>query len=86
MASNNVSQPIIGLGIFSTVWLTPLLLGRIRGFDAWQIATALVTELLNSTVDRYTQAWGDPLHAQAAALKNLWLLVAPPPAPSADAH
>ncbi|MCK1537516.1 MULTISPECIES: DHA2 family efflux MFS transporter permease subunit [unclassified Bradyrhizobium] len=34
---------ITGLGIFSTVYLTPLFLGRIRGFDAWQIGTALLS-------------------------------------------
>jgi DHA2 family multidrug resistance protein len=34
---------VTGLGIFSTVYLTPLFLGRIRGFDAWQIGTALLS-------------------------------------------
>jgi DHA2 family multidrug resistance protein len=34
---------ITGVGIFGTVYLTPLFLGRVRGFDAWQIGTALLS-------------------------------------------
>ncbi|WP_247300657.1 DHA2 family efflux MFS transporter permease subunit [Bradyrhizobium sp. 179] len=34
---------VTGLGLFSTAYLTPLFLGRIRGFDAWQIGTALLS-------------------------------------------
>ncbi|WP_247300654.1 hypothetical protein [Bradyrhizobium sp. 179] len=30
--------------------------------------------MLNSAIAAYNQAWGDPVQAQAAALKNLWLL------------
>jgi DHA2 family multidrug resistance protein len=34
---------VTGIGIFGTVYLTPLFLGRVRGFDAWQIGTALLS-------------------------------------------
>jgi MFS transporter, DHA2 family, multidrug resistance protein len=33
---------VTGVGIFGTVYLTPLFLGRVRGLDAWQIGTALL--------------------------------------------
>jgi DHA2 family multidrug resistance protein len=32
---------IIGLGIFSTIYLTPVFLGRVRGFSAWEIGVAV---------------------------------------------
>jgi len=31
---------VTGVGIFGTVYLMPLFLGRVRGLDAWQIGTA----------------------------------------------
>jgi MFS transporter, DHA2 family, multidrug resistance protein len=34
---------VTGVGIFGTVYLTPLFLGRVRGFEAWQIGTALLS-------------------------------------------
>ena len=34
---------VTGVGIFGTVYLTPLFLGRVRGFDAWQIGAALLS-------------------------------------------
>jgi DHA2 family multidrug resistance protein len=34
---------VTGIGIFATVYLTPLFLGRVRGFDPWQIGTALLS-------------------------------------------
>jgi MFS transporter, DHA2 family, multidrug resistance protein len=34
---------VTGVGIFGTVYLTPLFLGRVRGFDAWQIGMALLS-------------------------------------------
>jgi DHA2 family multidrug resistance protein len=34
---------VTGVGIFATVYLTPLFLARIRGFDAWQIGAALLS-------------------------------------------
>src|ERR1700760_635311 len=33
---------ITGVGIFATIYLTPLFLGYVRGFDAWQTGTAIV--------------------------------------------
>lgn len=32
---------VTGVGMFSTIYLTPLFLGYVRGFDAWQIGTAI---------------------------------------------
>ncbi len=32
---------VTGIGIFSTIYLTPLFLGRVRGFSAWQIGIAI---------------------------------------------
>ncbi len=32
---------VTGIGIFSTIYLTPLFLGYVRGFDAWQIGMAV---------------------------------------------
>jgi len=32
---------ITGIGIFSTIYLTPLFLGYVRGLDAWQTGTAI---------------------------------------------
>jgi DHA2 family multidrug resistance protein len=32
---------ITGIGIFSTIYLTPLFLGYVRGFSAWQTGTAI---------------------------------------------
>jgi DHA2 family multidrug resistance protein len=37
-------------------------------------ANAQVMNLLRGITARYTQAWGDPVSGQAAALKKLWLL------------
>ena len=34
---------VTGIGIFASVFLTPLFLGRVRGFDSWQIGTALLS-------------------------------------------
>jgi DHA2 family multidrug resistance protein len=32
---------ITGIGIFATIYLTPLFLGRVRGFSAWEIGLAI---------------------------------------------
>ena len=32
---------ITGVGIFSTIYLTPLFLGYVRGFSAWQTGLAI---------------------------------------------
>jgi len=34
---------VTGIGIFGVVYLTPLFLGHVRGLDAWQIGTALLS-------------------------------------------
>jgi DHA2 family multidrug resistance protein len=34
---------VTGIGIFGTIYLTPLFLGRARGLNAWQIGTALLS-------------------------------------------
>ncbi len=34
---------VTGIGIFGVTYLTPLFLGRVRGLDAWQIGTALLS-------------------------------------------
>ena len=34
---------VTGVGIFGVVYLTPVFLARIRGYDAWQIGTALLS-------------------------------------------
>jgi DHA2 family multidrug resistance protein len=34
---------VTGIGIFSTVYLTPLFLGYVRGYSAWQTGTALIS-------------------------------------------
>ena len=32
---------VTGIGIFSTIYLTPLFLGYVRGFSAWQTGIAI---------------------------------------------
>ena len=32
---------VTGIGIFSTIYLTPLFLGYVRGFSAWQTGVAI---------------------------------------------
>ena len=34
---------VTGIGIFSTIYLTPLFLGYVRGYSAWQIGLAIVS-------------------------------------------
>jgi DHA2 family multidrug resistance protein len=34
---------VTGIGIFGSVYLTPIFLGRVRGLDSWQIGTALLS-------------------------------------------
>ena len=41
---------ITGTGIFSTIYLTPLFLGYVRGFDAWQIGVAVFSTGAASTL------------------------------------
>jgi len=49
---------VTGVGIFGTVYLTPLFLGRVNGFNAWQIGTALCRPApSNSRRCRSTACW-----------------------------
>ena len=32
---------VTGIGIFTTIYLTPLFLGYVRGYSAWQIGAAV---------------------------------------------
>jgi MFS transporter, DHA2 family, multidrug resistance protein len=60
---------ITGVGIFGTVYLTPLFLGRVRGFDAWQIGTALLSAGL-------FQILAVPIYASVANRIDLrWLMM-----------
>jgi hypothetical protein len=54
---------VTGVGIFATIYLTLLFLGRVRGFSALQIGRV-----------QTAMAGGDALHGHAAALKMLWSL------------
>jgi MFS transporter, DHA2 family, multidrug resistance protein len=61
---------VTGVGIFGTVYLTPLFLGRVRGFDAWQIGTALLSAGL-------FQILAVPIYAMVANRVDLrWLMMA----------
>jgi MFS transporter, DHA2 family, multidrug resistance protein len=60
---------ITGVGIFGTVYLTPLFLGRVRGFDAWQIGSALLSAGL-------FQILAVPIYASVANRIDLrWLMM-----------
>jgi MFS transporter, DHA2 family, multidrug resistance protein len=60
---------VTGVGIFGTVYLTPLFLGRVRGFDAWQIGTALLSAGL-------FQILAVPIYATVANRVDLrWLMM-----------
>jgi len=109
----------IGIAACGTILNDRVNLHFLRIAEHLSAVNSNVTELLNSAVAGYAQAWGDPIHSQTAALKSLWLLgvreaqvqafadaylaiavcfalacfmvplmrkVAPPKAPSADAH
>ncbi len=41
---------ITGIGIFSTIYLTPLFLGYVRGFSAWQTGMAIFSTGVASLV------------------------------------
>ena len=60
---------VTGVGIFGTVYLTPLFLGRVRGFDAWQIGMALLSAGL-------FQLLAVPIYASVANRIDLrWLMM-----------
>jgi MFS transporter, DHA2 family, multidrug resistance protein len=60
---------ITGIGIFSTIYLTPLFLGYVRGFSAWQTGTAVFSTGMASLV-------GVPLYVMLAKkFDTRWLMM-----------
>jgi MFS transporter, DHA2 family, multidrug resistance protein len=60
---------ITGIGIFSTIYLTPLFLGYVRGFSAWQTGTAIFSTGAASLV-------GVPLYISLARrFDTRWLMM-----------
>jgi len=61
---------VTGIGIFSTIYLTPLFLGYVRGFSAWQTGMAIFSTGLASVI-------GVPFYILAARKIDLrWLMMA----------
>jgi DHA2 family multidrug resistance protein len=61
---------VAGIGIFTTIYLTPLFLGYVRGFSAWQTGTAIFSTGLASLI-------GTPIYILLARKIDLrWLLMA----------
>jgi DHA2 family multidrug resistance protein len=61
---------ITGIGIFSTIYLTPLFLGYVRGYDSWQTGLAIFSTGAASFV-------GVPLYiAMAKRFDTRWLMMA----------
>jgi MFS transporter, DHA2 family, multidrug resistance protein len=59
---------ITGIGIFSTIYLTPLFLGYVRGFSAWQIGLAIFSTGV-------AQIIGTPLYIiLARRIDTRWLM------------
>ena len=60
---------VTGIGIFATIYLTPLFLGRVRGFSAWQIGMAVFSTGI-------FQIMAIPIYAMLARRIDLrWLLM-----------
>src|SRR6266581_3661477 len=60
---------VTGIGIFSTIYLTPLFLGYVRGFSAWQTATAIFSTGAASLI-------GTPVYiALARRFDGRWLMM-----------
>jgi len=60
---------VTGIGMFSTIYLTPLFLGYVRGFDAWQTGTAIFSTGAASLV-------GVPIYIVLARRFDLrWLMM-----------
>jgi MFS transporter, DHA2 family, multidrug resistance protein len=60
---------VTGIGIFSTIYLTPLFLGYVRGFSAWQTGLAIFSTGLASLV-------GVPIYVTLAKRLDLrWLMM-----------
>jgi MFS transporter, DHA2 family, multidrug resistance protein len=61
---------VTGIGIFSTIYLTPLFLGYVRGFSAWQTGTAIFSTGVASLL-------GVPVYiALARRFDTRWLMMA----------
>jgi DHA2 family multidrug resistance protein len=59
---------VAGIGIFTTIYLTPLFLGYVRGFSAWQIGLAIFSTGIASLI-------GTPIYILLARKIDLrWLL------------
>jgi DHA2 family multidrug resistance protein len=60
---------ITGIGIFSTIYLTPLFLGYVRGFSAWQTGMAVFSTGMASLV-------GVPVYVMLAKrFDTRWLMM-----------
>ena len=60
---------VTGVGIFSTIYLTPLFLGYVRGFSAWQIGLAIFSTGAASLI-------GVPIYILLAKKVDLrWLMM-----------
>ncbi len=60
---------VTGIGIFSTIYLTPLFLGYVRGFSAWQTGTAIFSTGVASLV-------GVPVYVTLARKIDMrWLMM-----------
>jgi hypothetical protein len=60
---------VAGIGIFTTIYLTPLFLGYVRGFSAWQTGTAIFSTGAASLI-------GTPIYILLARKIDLrWLLM-----------
>src|SRR6202007_925331 len=58
-----------GIGIFSTIYLTPLFLGYVRGFSAWQTGLAIFSTGAASLV-------GTPVYVRLARrIDTRWLMM-----------
>ena len=61
---------ITGIGIFATIYLTPLFLGYVRGYSAWQTGTAIVSTGVATLI-------GTPLYiVLARKVDTRWLMMA----------
>ncbi len=61
---------VTGVGIFTTIYLTPLFLGYVRGFSAWQTGTAVFSTGVASLI-------GTPVYIMLARRFDLrWLMMA----------
>jgi DHA2 family multidrug resistance protein len=61
---------VTGIGIFSTIYLTPLFLGYVRGFSAWQTGTAIFSTGVASLL-------GVPVYITLAKKFDLrWIMMA----------